>query len=241
MASSDHFREVDDVLEGINHTFKIGINGFGSLGRAIFCSTLVWPYVRVTAINDPSVNAEQAADILRKDGYRDYMRGFKIDAISSEELLVRDSSKNISRTVIFCSEQDPTKISWKSPRFGILYVIECSESFQTIEDVSRHLHTGRTYSQELNFKKEHGVEIWDEGGAMKVLVASTSTSLDIPTFEPGDERDCRFQDYVLSCAPPKNDQNWDLGEYSRQVLKLLSELQTSFQHITDSVLSFDMH
>ncbi|KAH6725079.1 glyceraldehyde 3-phosphate dehydrogenase [Leptodontidium sp. MPI-SDFR-AT-0119] len=220
----EEFHEVDEILDDLDHTFKIGINGFGSLGRAIFCSSLDWPHVCVTAINDPFVDAKQAADILRGDDYRDSMGRFEIEAVSSKELIVRDV--DTSRAITFCSEQDPADIGWKSPKLGVLHVIECSGKFVTFEEASRHLHTGRTFDQELEFEKEHGISIWEEGGAMKVLIASTSSG--VPTFNPGvNERDCRFQDYVLGCDTPKHletegDQDWDLGKYSRQVLKLLN-------------------
>lgn len=156
-----------------------------------------------------------------------------MEAVSSEKLVVRNA--NASRTITFISSQDPANIGWKSPQLGVLHVIECSGKFVTFEEASLHLHTGRTYDQKLEFKKEDGVEIWDEGGAMKVLVASASSG--VPIFDPGvHERDCRFQVYVLGCAPPKDlekesYQNWDLGEYSRQVLKLLSKLRMASQHI----------
>ncbi|MAD87465.1 MAG: hypothetical protein CL912_31290 [Deltaproteobacteria bacterium] len=88
-------------------------------------------------------------------------------------------------------------ISWKSPKLGVLHVVECSGRFVTFEEASRHLHVGRTFAQELEFEEEHGTSIWDEGGAMKVLIASASSR--VPNFDPGvNERDCRFQDYVLA-------------------------------------------
>ena len=113
-------------------------------------------------------------------------------------------------------------ISWKSPELGVLHVIECSGKFVTFEEASRHLHVGRTFAQELEFEAEHGISIWDEGGAMKVLIASTSTG--VPTFNPGvNERDCRFQDHVLGCVNTESCPDWDLKHHSRQVLKLLSK------------------
>ena len=66
-------------------------------------------------------------------------------------------------------------ISWKSPKLGVLHVVECSGRFVTFEEASRHLHVGRTFAQELEFEEEHGTSIWDEGGAMKVLIASASS------------------------------------------------------------------
>lgn len=174
-------------------------------------------------------------EILRGDEYRDRLDGFEIDAVSKAELIVRSVNESTFRKTNFRSEQDPTNIGWKTPELGVLHVIECSGKFSTFEEVSRHLHIGRTFIQELEFKKMHGVEIWDEGGAMKVLVASLSSG--VPTFDPGvNERDCRFQDYILGCAPPKHlekesDMKWDLETYSLQVLKLLSELGVTSQRI----------
>ncbi|KAH9221811.1 glyceraldehyde 3-phosphate dehydrogenase [Leptodontidium sp. 2 PMI_412] len=182
----DEFREVDEILDDLDHTFRIGINGFGSLGRAIFCSSLNWPHVCVATINDPFVDAKQAADILRGDDYRDSMGRFEIEAVSPKELIVRDA--DTSRTITFYSEQYPADIGWKSPKLGVLHVIECSGKSVTFEEASRHLHTSRTYAQELEFEKEYRISIWDEGGAMKVLIASTSSG--VPTFNPGvNERD----------------------------------------------------
>ncbi|KAK0112644.1 hypothetical protein ONS95_014383 [Cadophora gregata] len=220
----DEFREVDVILDDLDHTFRIGINGFGSLGRAIFCTSLHWPHAVVAAINDPFVDAKQAADILREEPYRDSTHSFELEAVSSNELIVR--SADTSRTITFFSEQDPSHISWKSPGSATLHVIECSGKFSSFEEVSRHLHIGRSYDQQLEFKKQHGISVWDEGGAMKVLVASNCSN--IPSFIPGvNERDCRFQDYIVACVSPNQsenevDQDWDLEKHSVQVLKLLN-------------------
>jgi len=169
-------------------------------------------------------------ELLRDDIYRDSTAGFDIDAVSSGELIVRNANENTSMTISFISEIEPENISWKSP--GVLHVIECSGVFNTFTEASRHLHIGRTHNQELELRRKHGIRIWDEGGAMKVLIASPSSS-SVSTFDPGvNERDCKFQDHVVGCAPPKHsekesDLHWDLENDSRQVLKLLSGLRVT--------------
>ncbi|PPJ57734.1 hypothetical protein CBER1_00084 [Cercospora berteroae] len=152
----DELRHVDVVLDQLNHTFRIGIIGFGALGRAIFCSSLEWPHSGVVAVNDPFVTAEHAAELLQQDQYRDYLSDVEIKALSLDKFSIRKGSK--SRIVRFSAEEDLSQINWKSLENQVLHVIECSGKFNTRQEASRHLHTAMSYSQEVEYERNWGTD-----------------------------------------------------------------------------------
>jgi glyceraldehyde 3-phosphate dehydrogenase len=110
---------------------KIGINGFGRIGRLLFRAALKNPKVKVIAINDLT-NAETMSHLFKYDsvhGALDLDVSAKSDAIDVGD-----------QTVAIRSVRDPEKIDWKS--LGVDLVAECTGLFTKREDASKHLTAG---------------------------------------------------------------------------------------------------
>ena len=112
-------------------TVKIGINGFGRIGRLMCRAALKNPKVKVIAINDLT-NAETMAHLLKYDsvhGAMDVNVSAKGDAIDVG-----------SQAVAIRSVKDPEKIDWKT--LGVDIVAECTGLFTKREDAVKHLTAG---------------------------------------------------------------------------------------------------
>lgn len=115
---------------------KIGINGFGRIGRMVLRACLNHPdnegAFRVTGINDPFVNADYMAYMLKYDTAHGKFKG----DIKSENgvLYINGNAINVF------SEKNPEDIPWSS--VDSEYVIESSGAFCTVEKASAHLKAG---------------------------------------------------------------------------------------------------
>ena len=112
-------------------TVKIGINGFGRIGRLMCRAALKNPKVKVIAINDLT-NAETMAHLLKYDSVHGTMdvnvfaKGDVID-VGGQAVAIR-------------SVKDPEKIDWKT--LGVDIVAECTGLFTKREDAVKHLTAG---------------------------------------------------------------------------------------------------
>jgi glyceraldehyde 3-phosphate dehydrogenase len=110
---------------------KIGINGFGRIGRLLFRAAMKNPKIQIIAINDLT-NAETMAHLLKYDsvhGAMDVQVSAKSDAIEVG-----------GTAVAIRSVRDPEKIDWKS--LGVDIVAECTGLFTKREDAAKHLTAG---------------------------------------------------------------------------------------------------
>jgi glyceraldehyde 3-phosphate dehydrogenase len=111
---------------------KIGINGFGRIGRLVFRAAIANPNVEVTGINDPFIDLEYMKYMLRYDTVHGQFQG----EISEEEGKLVVNGKKIS---VFASK-DPAEIAWSS--CGADYVVESTGVFTTTEKASAHFKGG---------------------------------------------------------------------------------------------------
>jgi glyceraldehyde 3-phosphate dehydrogenase len=112
-------------------TVKIGINGFGRIGRLLYRAALKNSKVKVVAINDLT-NAETMAHLLKYDsvhGPLDLNVSAKGDTIDVG-----------GKAVTIRSVRDPEKIDWKE--LGVDIVAECTGLFTKREDAAKHLTAG---------------------------------------------------------------------------------------------------
>ncbi len=113
-------------------TIKIGINGFGRIGRLAARIALNTPHIELVAINDPFMDAEYAAYMLAYDT----MHG-KFDAkISSKgtNLIVN------GQKIAFVCEKEPENIKWNE--YGADIILEATGKFKSYEDANRHIIGG---------------------------------------------------------------------------------------------------
>ncbi len=115
----------------MSQKIKIGINGFGRIGRNLF--RLLWnhPLIEVVAINDIADTAT-LAHLLKYDS---------IHGRFSEEITHQDSNIIIDKKVIpVLHEQHPKEINWS--KFEATIVVEASGKFKNKKELQFHLQEG---------------------------------------------------------------------------------------------------
>lgn len=112
-------------------TVKIGINGFGRIGRLVFRAALNNPNVEVVAINDLT-DAKTNAHLLKYDS---------VHGILDAEVEARDGSifVNGKETKVF-AERDPKNLPWGS--VGADIVVESTGFFTDATKAAAHLEGG---------------------------------------------------------------------------------------------------
>ena len=113
-------------------SIKIGINGFGRIGKLAFQAALSKEGVEIVAINDPFIAADYMAYMVKYDSVHGRFQG----TISAEEGKLVVNGKEIK----VYNEMDPKNIPWGKD--GVDYVLECSGVFTTMEKAGAHLDAG---------------------------------------------------------------------------------------------------
>jgi len=112
-------------------TIRIGINGFGRIGRLAFRQAMASPDVEVVAIND-LIAVDYLAYLLRYDSTH---RRFPGDiAVENGHLIVN------GQTIRVTAERDPSQLRWGD--VNVDYVLESSGLFLTADKARAHLEAG---------------------------------------------------------------------------------------------------
>ncbi|MFY9819896.1 MAG: type I glyceraldehyde-3-phosphate dehydrogenase [Thermoanaerobaculia bacterium] len=117
-------------VTGINIT-RIGINGFGRIGRSVFRILSGRDDVEVVAINDLFEN-QQLVYLLKYDSV---MRVFPKDVTADDDFMYVDGHK-----IAMTAERDPAQIPWG--KLGVDIVVESTGVFTKKEQIQRHLQGG---------------------------------------------------------------------------------------------------
>ena len=107
---------------------KIGINGFGRIGKCIFLQLLDKKNVRVCAINDPNIKISDIEDYLKYDSVHNYNKNFTVEIISDNEFKIHH------HVIKIINERDATKIDWGETE----YLIDATGLFLTSKLCSNH-------------------------------------------------------------------------------------------------------
>lgn len=111
---------------------KIGINGFGRIGRLVTRAAAKNPNAEIVAINDPFMDLEYMVYLLKYDS---------VHGIFAGEVTHKDGKLIIDgRSIAIFSEKDPTQIPWGSVDTDV--VCESTGVFTTSEKASAHLKGG---------------------------------------------------------------------------------------------------
>lgn len=110
---------------------KVGINGFGRIGRLLFRIAMGDPEIEVVAVNDLS-NPKALAHLLKYDS----VHGVLPDQISATDYALTINGKQIK----VLSEKDPAALPWKD--LGVSIVVESTGHFTDREGASKHLQAG---------------------------------------------------------------------------------------------------
>ncbi|KAK2677459.1 Glyceraldehyde/Erythrose phosphate dehydrogenase family [Fusarium oxysporum f. sp. vasinfectum] len=111
---------------------KVGINGFGRIGRIVFRNAVEHPDIEVVAVNDPFIEPHYAVYMLKYDSSHGIFKGEVGN--DGNDLVVN------GKTVKFYSERDPANIKWSET--GADYVVESTGVFTTTEKAKAHLAGG---------------------------------------------------------------------------------------------------
>lgn len=111
---------------------KLGINGFGRIGRLVMRASLERENVDVVAVNDPFIDLEYMKYMLTYDTIHGKLDA-KIEVVGSDLVI---NGKVVK--VFNC--KDPNEIPWAS--VGVEYVVESSGVFTTTEKASAHFTGG---------------------------------------------------------------------------------------------------
>lgn len=112
-------------------TVKIGINGFGRIGRLVFRATTERDDVEVVAIND-LLDVEHLAYLLKYDSVHGKFNGTV--EVKGGHLVVN------GKTVRITAEKDPKNLKWDE--VGATVVAECTGIFTTMEMAQYHIDGG---------------------------------------------------------------------------------------------------
>ena len=110
---------------------KLGINGFGRIGRIVFRATVKRSDVDVVAIND-LLDVEHLAYLLKYDSVHGRFDG---------EVEVKDGNLVVDgKTIRVTAERDPKNLKWDEA--GADIVAECTGIFTTLETAQYHIDGG---------------------------------------------------------------------------------------------------
>ncbi|WBW73161.1 glyceraldehyde-3-phosphate dehydrogenase Tdh1 [Schizosaccharomyces osmophilus] len=111
---------------------KIGINGFGRIGRIVLRNAIQAKTVEVVAVNDPFIDLEYMAYMFKYDSTHGRFPG---DVSIKNGKLVIDG-----QSITVFNEKEPANIKWNTA--GAEYVIESTGVFTTADAASGHLKNG---------------------------------------------------------------------------------------------------
>jgi glyceraldehyde 3-phosphate dehydrogenase len=153
-------------------TIKVGINGFGRIGRMAF---------RAIAKDFPGIEVVGINDLLEPD-YLAYM--LKYDSVHGNfngEVSVEGSNMVVNgKTIRLTAERDPANLKWDE--IGAELVIECTGFFLTEETCQKHIEAGAKKVVQSAPSKDatpmfvYGVNHNDYNGQAIVSAASCTTN-----------------------------------------------------------------
>ena len=111
---------------------KVGINGFGRIGRLVFRAAMKRADVQVVGINDPFISLDYMQYMLKYDSVHGQYKG---EIGEKDGKLVVDAQE-----ITVFAEMNPQDIDWKS--CGAEYIVESTGVFTTTEKASAHFKGG---------------------------------------------------------------------------------------------------
>ena len=110
---------------------KVGINGFGRIGRMVFRAAAQRDDIEIVAIND-LLELDHLAYLLKYDSVHGNFKGTV--EISSDQLIVNGNVVRIT------AERDPRNLKWDE--VGATVVAECTGIFTTLDMAQQHIEGG---------------------------------------------------------------------------------------------------
>ncbi|KAJ2722164.1 glycerol-3-phosphate dehydrogenase [Coemansia sp. Benny D115] len=113
-------------------SIKVGINGYGRIGRLVLRAALNNPKIQVVAINDPFMEVDYMSYMLRYDSTHGRVKAEV--SVSDGKLVVNGKSINVY------AERNPDQIPWGEA--GAVYVVESTGVFTSKDKAGLHLKGG---------------------------------------------------------------------------------------------------
>ena len=112
-------------------SIKVGINGFGRIGRLVFRAAMARKDLEIVAINDLSDPAT-IAHLLKYDSVHGRLK---------EDISAKDDAISVAgQTTAVTTVKEPEKIPWQD--LGVDIVAECTGLFRDFQNASKHLIAG---------------------------------------------------------------------------------------------------
>jgi len=112
--------------------FKVGINGFGRIGRLVMRASLSHPEVEVVSINEPFMDLDYMIYMFKYDSTHGQFKG----TVGKENGKLVINGHHIT----VHAEKEPTKIPWGSD--GATFVVESTGVFLDIAKCQAHIQAG---------------------------------------------------------------------------------------------------
>ena len=111
---------------------KVGINGFGRIGRLVMRASFDREDIDVVAINDPFIDLEYMRYMLQYDTIH--------GKLNKEIEVLEDGIMIDGKKILVYNCKEPSEIPWKDA--GAEYIVESSGVFASMEGASKHLVGG---------------------------------------------------------------------------------------------------
>ena len=116
-------------------SIKIGVNGFGRIGRLVTRAAIDKTEVQIVAINDPFIDLEYMVYMFKYDSTHGLFKGSV--AVQDTKLVINNQPISVY------NEKDPALIPWSND--SVEYVVESTGVFTTVEKASAHLKGGANH------------------------------------------------------------------------------------------------
>lgn len=113
---------------------KVGINGFGRIGRLVFRGMLKRDDLEVVAINNPS-GVETAAYLLKYDTVHGRLDE-KVE-IDGDDLIIEGKRVHVFQ------DRDPEHLDWS--KYGVEIVVESTGKLKDKVSAGKHIKIGRAH------------------------------------------------------------------------------------------------
>lgn len=111
-------------------SIKVGINGFGRIGKCLLLQLLDNSEFSIKCINVIGIKINEIEEYLRYDSTHHYNKNFEFSIISDYEFKINNHQ------IRLFSDRDPKNLPWTT--FDCNYLFECTGSFLTTEKCSSH-------------------------------------------------------------------------------------------------------
>lgn len=191
---------------------KVGINGFGRIGRLALRAAVEKDSVQVVAVNDPFIDLEYMVYMFTYDSTHGRFKG-TVKASNGNLVVAKDGKS--THTIKVFNLKDPSEIKWSEA--GAEYVVESTGVFTTIDKANAHM----------------------KGGAKKVVISAPSA--DAPMFVMGVNEDKYdpAKDHVISNASCTTNCLAPLAKVINDEFGIIEGLMTTVHAVTATQKTVD--